>query len=84
MDSILIRTTRGPDDAAPSVAPYSTRPTPCSRGPSGPRSRKSCWAAISLLDGRAVANPFCRTADVAALLRTAAERRSPAPAAERD
>jgi hypothetical protein len=44
----------------------------------------ACWAAISLIDGRAVANPFCRTADVVALLRTAAERRSPAPAPERE
>ena len=40
------------------------------------------WAAISLIDGRAVANPFCRTADVVALLRTAAERRLPAPERE--
>jgi hypothetical protein len=37
------------------------------------------WAAISLIDGRAVADPFCRTADLVALLRTAAERHVPAP-----
>ena len=84
MDSILIRTTRAPDDAVLERLAILDEAHPLLARALGAEVDEACWAAISLIDGRAVANPFCRTADVVALLRTAAERRLPAPAPKRE
>jgi hypothetical protein len=82
VDSILIRTTRAPDDAVLERLAILDDAHPLLARALGAEIDEACWAAISLIDGRA--NPFCRTADVVALLRTVAERRLPAPAPERE
>jgi hypothetical protein len=84
VDSILIRTTRGPDDAVLEGLGILDEAHPLLARALGAEVDGACRAAISLIDGRAIANPFCRTADVVALLRTTAERRLPALAPERE
>ena len=80
MDSILIRATRAPDDAVLERLAILDETHLLLAGALAAAVDGECWAAISLIDGRAFANAFRRTADVVALLRTAAERRLPAPA----
>jgi hypothetical protein len=82
--SILIRTTGVPDDAVLERLAILDEAHPLLARAVGAEVDGARWAAISLIDGRAVANPFCRTADAVALLRTVAERRLPAPAPERE
>ena len=84
MDSILIRATRAPDDALLERLAILDEAHPLLARAVGAAVDGACWAASSLIDRRAVAEPFSRTADVVALLRTAAERRLPAPAPERE